>query len=68
MSLAKKCDRCGKFYEHYPINNPPKECNALEKVRLGKHGAVEYRDSYIDLCQDCMDSFVKFMDEGKKNG
>jgi hypothetical protein len=21
MALAKKCDRCGKTYEHYPTND-----------------------------------------------
>lgn len=65
MALAKKCDRCGKFYEHYPNGNAPGEYNALEKVRLGKHGAVEYRSSDMDLCQDCMNLFVKFMKGSK---
>lgn len=65
MALAKKCDRCGKFYEHYPIGNIPGEYNAIEKVRLGKNGAVEYRSSDIDLCPDCMYSFVKFMKGSK---
>lgn len=68
MALAKKCDRCGKFYEHYPIGNIPGEYNALEKVRLGKHGAVEYRSSDMDLCPDCMNSFVKFMKGSKVVG
>lgn len=65
MAIAKKCDRCGKFYEHYPIGNIPGEYNALEKVRLGKNGAVEYRSSDMDLCPDCMYSFVKFMKGSK---
>ena len=65
MALAKKCDRCGKFYEHYPIGNWPGEYNAIEKVRLGKNGAVEYRSSGMDLCPDCMYSFVKFMKGSK---
>lgn len=65
MALAKKCDRCGKFYEHYPVGNIPGEYNAIEKVRLGKNGAVEYRSSDMDLCPDCMYSFVKFMKGSK---
>ena len=32
MSLAKKCDRCGKFYEHYPIGNPG-AYNAIIKIK-----------------------------------
>ena len=65
MALAKKCDRCGKFYEHYPVGNIPGEYNALGKVRLGKNGAVEYRSSDMDLCPDCMYSFIKFMKGSK---
>ena len=65
MAIAKKCDRCGKFYDHYPIGNIPGEYNAIEKVRLGKNGAVEYRSSDMDLCPDCMYSFVKFMKGSK---
>lgn len=61
MAIAKKCDRCGKFYEHYPVGNQPGEYNGIAKVRLGKNGAVEYRCSDIDLCQDCMNAFNKFM-------
>ena len=65
MALAKKCDRCGKFYEHYPVGNRPGKYNAVAKVRLGKYGAVEYRSSDMDLCQDCMNAFVKFMKGSK---
>lgn len=32
MSLAKKCDICGKFYEDYTINNENKEVNAFVLV------------------------------------
>lgn len=65
MAIAKKCDRCGKFYEHYHVGNWSGEYNAIEKVKLGKYGAVEYRSSDMDLCQDCMYAFVKFMKGSK---
>lgn len=29
MALAKKCDRCGKLYEHYPTNDI-NACNAVQ--------------------------------------
>lgn len=66
MSLAKKCDRCGKFYEHYPIGNPG-AYNAINKIRRGLDGTIDFYDT-IDLCPDCMASFERFMEEGKKNG
>lgn len=65
MAIAKKCDRCGKFYEHYPIGNIPGEYNAVKKVRLGEHGRLEGGSSDMDLCPDCMYSFVKFMKGSK---
>ena len=65
MALAKKCDRCGKFYEHYPIGNIPGEYNAVAKVRRGSNGGTEYTSKPLDLCSDCMYSFVKFMKGSK---
>lgn len=32
MALAKKCDRCGKLYEHDPTGNNPKY-NALRLIQ-----------------------------------
>ena len=65
MALAKKCDRCGKFYEHYPVGNRPGEYNAVAKVRRGSNGGTEYTSKPLDLCSDCMYSFVKFMKGSK---
>lgn len=61
MALAKKCDRCGKLYEHYPIGNMPGEYNAICKMRQGYSGSTEYTGAVTDLCPDCMAAFVKFM-------
>lgn len=29
MALAKKCDRCGQLYEHYPPSNTSQRCLIL---------------------------------------
>ena len=63
MSLAKKCDRCGKFYEHYPVGNSG-ACNAIKKVRRHLGGTVDVFAATIDLCPDCMAAFEKFMKDG----
>lgn len=68
MALAKKCDRCGKLHDLYPVGNQPGVCNAISKCRRGPRGNMEYYDNAIDMCPECMASFEKFMDEGKKNG
>lgn len=51
MATAKRCDRCGKFYE------PGGGWNAKKHVR--KPGSPE---SYFDLCDSCQDDLNKFMD------
>lgn len=56
MSNAKKCDRCGKFYENHKRrfrmdNNDFKNAN-LAWIKL-----VDVNDHYItsfDLCEDCV--------------
>ena len=68
MALAKKCDRCGKLHEYYPVGNQPGVYNAINKCRLGLCGTIKYEDVTIDMCPDCMASFEKFMEEGKNDG
>ena len=61
MSLAKKCDRCEKFYKHYPDGNNW-QWNAIRKVQRNLTGEVIAKsDLTIDLCPECMDKFEKFM-------
>lgn len=67
MSLAKKCDRCGKFYEHYPIGNPG-AYNGIIKIKRAFDGTIDFYDTTTDLCPDCMASFERFMKEGRNNG
>lgn len=67
MSLAKKCDHCGKFYEHYPIVNPG-AYNAIIKIKRGLDGTIDFYGPTIDLCPDCMASFERLMKEGRNNG
>lgn len=61
MALAKKCDRCGDLYEHYPIGSPTGSCNAIRRVRRGLNGTVEYDGKSMDMCPDCMVIFEKFI-------
>lgn len=55
--LAKKCDRCGKFYESYDmIDNS--ETNGV--YIISKFGVRESIIKDIDLCRECMNSFIKW--------
>ena len=65
MALAKKCDRCGKFYQHYPTGNKS-QCNTIEKFQRNAAGETINGgcSSKCDLCPECMAEFEKFMASG----
>lgn len=48
MSRARKCDKCGAFYEPYRTN-----IAILSRDSLSADG--------LDLCPDCMDTFKKWL-------
>lgn len=64
MALAKKCDRCGKLYEHYP-NGKKSQYNAIKRVSKAENGRIMDEEMSIDLCPECMNYFDEFMIKGK---
>lgn len=65
---ARKCDRCGKLYEHFTGLKKNKE-NANAIITIDKDLEEKYwsRKSY-DFCPECMNEFIKFLGGGKDNG
>jgi hypothetical protein len=64
---AKKCDRCGKLFEHYDGSTQFKEngkANGLLLIDRDLDNKYYGRTSY-DLCPDCMTELVAFL---KKEG
>lgn len=59
MSLAKKCDRCGKFYEFYKIkgNN---DFNGVATIEILNNRNYHSKD-ILDLCSECRDSFDEWL-------
>lgn len=71
MSVAKKCDCCGKLYEAY---NHECQCadqpNGLQFLNIRLDGENAYDHNFIDCCPDCMTSIqqhIKNLGE-QKNG
>ena len=64
MALAKKCDRCGKLYEHYPTGSKP-QYNAIRRLYKTDDGGLMGSDNSIDLFSECMKAFDTFMINGK---
>lgn len=60
MSIAKQCDRCGKFYGYY-ITSDAGKYNALKRVNMTDTAALS-SSPCIDLCKECMHDFDNFMD------
>ena len=57
--LAKKCDRCGKLYEGYDMVDN-REMNGVYIISKNKFGVRESIRKDIDLCIECMNSFIKW--------
>lgn len=67
MSLAKKCNRCGKLYEQYTTGKKI-QYNAVRRVQTNVVGDISNYDYVLDLCESCMSAFNVFMFEGKEDG
>lgn len=58
MSLAKRCDRCGKLYEYYASDN---ETNAVGLFGVDEDGSIFNEEEPRDLCPECLREFVTYM-------
>lgn len=64
MSSAKKCDRCGKLYDFYPMDehNYRTTPNGLNISQFGKGPENENSTLFsIDLCPKCMHMFIDWV-------
>lgn len=65
MSSARKCDRCGKYYDHHTSKNI--KSKQVIGIRIQ---TPTYFDDY-DLCPKCADKLLKFIgikEDDKKKG
>ena len=67
MANAKKCDRCGQFYDNYPIGNSVGIYNGIRRVRKDEFGSIMAERETIDLCEKCMSEFAEFLSNRKEN-
>lgn len=73
---ACKCDRCGEYYDEYKkdINDlpeelidPNKKCrgdyiNGLVLEGYNDNTGIQGNSMHIDLCPDCMEKLISFLD------
>ena len=61
MALAKKCDRCGRLYEHYPTSDKPGIRNGVQLIRRSATNNQVSYDKEKDLCNYCMNDLQNFL-------
>lgn len=61
---AKKCDRCGKFYDEYNVKDEqsPNSFRLLRKTE----NRVNYKLDEYDLCPECMAKLQEWLQKGDK--
>lgn len=59
MSLACKCDRCGKLYERYRGTGYG-DANGFQFCRMDIRGSIDARNAERDLCPECMEELKKW--------
>ena len=75
MSDAKKCDRCGKFYETVPdefSQRPQVQTSTIKRkvIRIAVCDSSWLESechSFGDLCSDCAKSFADWWEVGEYN-
>lgn len=68
MSKAKKCDRCGKFYEKNVVMKS--KCSVIGSTIGGINTATKEgkTDEHFDLCDDCVKSLFKWKGKPEVKG
>lgn len=60
MGLAKKCDRCGAFYNNYNEAQNPKKINAIMTLNTDKYNKY-FSNEILNLCPNCEQNFWKWL-------
>ena len=70
MSIARKCDRCGKLYEQsliVEVLSSPSEIAKdwwRDNIRKDNH---PYEETKIDLCESCQRALADWIEQGGKS-
>lgn len=57
MANAKICDKCGHVFK---LDN-----DLTARRYFIRDKELKYHDEYVDLCQDCYEELVKFLNSGE---
>ena len=57
---AKKCDRCGKFYDVYGESNDKGNPNSILFASVDTQGRY-FSYNYIEFCPECINKIKEFV-------
>lgn len=60
MTIAKKCDRCGKYHDVYNTEEDPKKINSIIPANANFRNQY-YSHKIINLCPDCMTALKNWL-------
>ena len=60
MANAKKCDRCGLYYDEYNIRNNSEKINIAMIINIDSKNDY-YSHGPYDLCPVCSDELMKWL-------
>ena len=64
MANAKKCDRCGRYYEERMATAIENLAEGITKlVSFPQPAIIEVIEQFVDLCPECSDSLKRWMRE-----
>lgn len=64
--LAKKCDRCGSFYEVYNTKNDENKINGIKTFNINPNNNTFYSHRPYDLCPKCSEEFMNWLHKENK--
>ena len=64
--IAKKCDRCGAYYETYNVEHNQKKTSGMMFLNVDERRCY-YDNPVIDLCPECMEAVRKFIEQAEKD-
>ena len=71
---VKKCDRCGKYYEFYKRAQRNSDSKKIKQLlEIPRNGLkLMYNNLYgsntIDLCPECFEELIKWLDNQQVTG
>lgn len=66
MSMAKKCDLCGEFYDVYNAKGDGEHYNSLILTSINIYDVIIDGSDYVECCPKCMNTITQMLESLKE--